>query len=141
MSSMYLWLIYLTKISVLLQVVGWITFGLSFFILLLVIFIKSLDDDFDDVIKFFKNPKKALIVILIVFISLIMVITGSMIPNKKELITIYVLKQVDKYNSEHETSVFNPDNIIEGADKKLDKISDIIDKSLNKIDKMLDEKK
>lgn len=146
MSSIYLWLIYLDKIKIVLMILGW-GFFICFLIGAFIIFMmKVLQTEWyhnEDYKNFINNiyPTLNKIFIILCITGFIFGMIGVFIPNKKELITIYVLKQVDKYNSEHETSVFNPDNIMEGADKKLDKISDIIDKSLNKIDNMLDEKK
>ena len=84
--------------------------------------------------KLIKKSKKLLKSVVIVFI-IFMVITSFLVikPTQKEILTYYILKQVDSYNDSNETSNFNPENVMKGVDETITKITDLADKFLGKL--------
>lgn len=144
MSDLFLWLIVIEKTKVVFSHLGWWifgTFGLTFLILFLCKLLESVweyESSYEDYCNIYKKIKPVFLFIIIT--CFIMGTIGVFLPSKSEVITYYTLKQVDKYNQDNKTSIFSPDNIIGGADKKLQKISDIIDKSFNRISDLIDKK-
>lgn len=140
MSDLYFLLIVIAKLKMFLTNFGWTTFTLIaiFNVILLICWgiLKSNEDEsnLEDWVK--KHHTKILSIIFLV-IFFIVGLAGTLLPSKEEIVTYYVLKQVDKYNSEHKESVFDPSNIIGGTDERVKKISELIDNSFDKINSYL----
>ena len=142
MSNLFLILIYIERIRVTFLCVGWVFFVVLFCTWVILLMARQYDwyrpSEKEKFLKDVYPKNKNVLIFCVLFFILGLV--GAFIPSKSEMITFYVISQVDDYNKEHKESVFNPDNLIGGTDEKIKKISDIIDKSLVKIESFLDKR-
>lgn len=70
--------------------------------------------------------------LIAIFITFILVCVNSIYPSKKDLLIYYSLKEVDKYNTTHESSNFSTQNTLEKIDTTIDDVSKLIESFLKK---------
>jgi hypothetical protein len=144
MSQIYFYLYLFDRICGLFFTLGWWLFAVSlllFFATVIIYYVcysetKLTDDKYE---YYYSKPFHSwrLFFLIFVFIGFILGVTGYFAPSKTEIITYCTLKEVDKYNKDHKTSVFNPENVLGGADKQIQNIGILIDKSFDKINSLL----
>lgn len=142
MSNLFFWIVFLTKINSILQMFIGLLWLITITCIIITIigyttkfcYITSGKKDIDYkkgkvLVKIFKKPT-----ILLLSITIIFSILSICIPSDKQILTYYILKNIDEYNIKNKESNFNPNKILENVDNTIIKIQKMSDTILDKLD-------